>query len=71
MQGKEEKVTDYIRRLEKVFQVAYGRDDLADETRDTLLYGQLYEGILCRLLLCLVAKRTKDCVLQLRGRRGD
>lgn len=32
IQGKDEKVADYIRRLEKAFQVAYGRDDFGHET---------------------------------------
>ncbi len=38
-------VADFIRRLEKTFQIAYGRDNLARETRYTLLYGQLQEGL--------------------------
>lgn len=45
LQGKEEGVADYIRRLEKTFHIAYGREKLKRETSDTLLYGQLYEGL--------------------------
>ncbi len=39
-QWSEEDVASFIRRLEMTFRVAYGRDDLATETRDALLYGQ-------------------------------
>ena len=38
-------VPDYVRRLEKTLQIAYEKDDLGRTTRDTLLYGQLYEGL--------------------------
>lgn len=43
LQAEGEKVSDYIRRLEKTFRVAYGRDAIMAETRDALLYspGQL------------------------------
>ena len=40
-----ETVSDFIRRLEKVFQTAFGRENLSAETRDVLLYGQLQEGL--------------------------
>lgn len=36
-------VADFVRRLERMFQVAYGWDKLKTETGDTLLYGQLME----------------------------
>ena len=45
-----ERVADYIRRLEKTFRVAYGREALTQETRNALLYGQLHEGLLYRLM---------------------
>ena len=45
IQGNDERVADYIRRLERTFRVAYGRDGLATPTRDALLHGQLYEGL--------------------------
>ena len=45
LQRSGEGVPDFIRRLEKTFQIAYGKDDLNHTTRDTLLYGQLYEGL--------------------------
>jgi hypothetical protein len=44
-QLENEGVADFIRRLEKTFHIAYGRDKLKAETRDTLLYGQLMEGL--------------------------
>ena len=44
-QEMRESVAEYIRRLEKLFQAAYGRDDLSVETRQTLLYSQLQEGL--------------------------
>ena len=40
-----ERVADYIRRLEKTFRVAYGREAITQETRNALLYGQLHEGL--------------------------
>ena len=38
----EEKV---ICRLKRTFKVAYGRDQMADEARSTLLHGQLQDGL--------------------------
>ena len=35
-------LSDY---LERQFQLAYGRDDLKPETRETMLYSQLQEGL--------------------------
>ena len=46
-----EGVSDFIRRLEKTFLVAYGRDDWNTATRDVLLYGQLYEGLRYDIML--------------------
>ena len=64
-----EHVADYIRWLEKTFRVAYGWEARTQETRNALLYGQLHEGFLYRLMeapavsgatdyssLCLVAR---------------
>ncbi len=41
-----EHVAGYLRRLEKTFRVAYGREAITQETCNTLLYGQLHEGLL-------------------------
>ena len=49
LQREEESVSDFIRRLERTFRCAYGRDKMSSETRDMLLYGQMQEGL--RLLL--------------------
>ena len=40
-QEENEKVGDFMRRLEQLFKLAYGRDIISAETRGTLLYGQL------------------------------
>ena len=45
-----EKVADFVRRLERAFNIAYGRETLTKETREAFLYGQLQEGLLIQLL---------------------
>ena len=40
-----ESVAEFIRRLEKAYQVAYGKDSLNHDTREALLYSQLYDGL--------------------------
>lgn len=45
VQEAEENVATYIRRLERAFRIANGRDGLTAETRDALLHGQLHEGL--------------------------
>ena len=42
-QEEQEKVTDFIRRLERLFKLAYGHEGISAETRNTLLYRQLQE----------------------------
>eukprot|EP00731_Ephydatia_muelleri_P035288 Em0112g3a len=44
-QDEKESVSEYIRKLERTFRVAYGRDNMSQETRDTLLLGQMQEGL--------------------------
>ena len=51
LQKSGESVSDFIRRLEKKYQIAYGRDDLNTAARDALLYGQLYEGLRYEIML--------------------
>ena len=34
----------YTKQLEKTYQRAYGHDGVGQETRDTVLHGQLHEG---------------------------
>ena len=45
-----EPVADYIRRLEQIFRVVYGRETMSDETRNTLLHSQLQEGLSYELM---------------------
>ena len=45
MQRDSESVADFIRWLECMFRIAYGRDRMSKETRATLLYCQLQEGL--------------------------
>ena len=72
IQGEAHPVADFIRRLERTFQVAYERDSMSTESRDTLLHGQLQESLKCDVMrapsvsgaqgykeLCLAAKNEK------------
>ena len=45
LQSDNEPVSEFIRRLEQLYRKAYGRDKMSGETRDTLLFGQLQEGL--------------------------
>ena len=45
IQRDDEPVADYIQRGERCFQIAYGHDSLSLETRETILYGKLKEGL--------------------------
>ena len=71
-QGEKESVTELIRRLERTFRVAYGRESMSAETRDALLYSQLQEGLKYELMqasavsgagtykeLCIAAKNEE------------
>ena len=40
-----EKVADFIHRLERTFTVAYGKEGMSIETCETLLHGQLQDGL--------------------------
>lgn len=44
-QSERETVTEFIRRLERTFRIAYGRDGMSKETRDALLHSQLQESL--------------------------
>ena len=44
-QKEGESVAKFISRLETLFKVAYGKDDMGKDTREVLLYGQLQEGL--------------------------
>ena len=82
IQRETEPVADYIRRLEQAYRKAYGRDGMSSETRDTLLHGQLQEGLQYELMkspavsgaqgyqeLCLAAKNEERRLAELGKRR--
>ncbi len=81
-QGETEGVAEYIRRLERVFKIAYGRDQMSTETREALLHGQLQEGLRYDLMerpavsgaqtykeLCAAAKNEEKRIAELKKRR--
>ena len=72
-QKESETVTDFVCRLERTFQLAYGREPMSQETRQMLLYGQLQEGLRDEMMessavsgalgyseLCLAAKSEEQ-----------
>ena len=82
VQGETEGVADFIRRLERTFRIAYGRDNMSSETRDTLLHSQLQEGLRYDLMkgpavsgaqaykeLCLAAKNEEKRLAGLKKRQ--
>ena len=74
IQKETENVSDFIRRLERTFQIACGHDPMSAETKDVLLYGKLQDGLRIDLVskapaisgaqsyqeLCIAAKTKKD-----------
>ena len=82
MQKDGESVADYVRRLERYFQIAYGQDKLSMETKETILFGQLQEGLSYDIMkspsvsgsqsykeLCMAAKDEEKRVAELRRRQ--
>ena len=80
-QRESEPVSDFVRRLERTFQIAYGRDGMSVETRNTLLHSQLQEGLCYNILkapavsgaqsyreLCLAAKNEEKRQAELEKR---
>ena len=78
-----ETVADFIRHLECAFQVAYGRDRMSAETKETILFGQLLEGLRMKLLrgpavsgalgykeVCAAAKTEEHRLAELRKCQG-
>ena len=49
-QKADEPVSDFIGRLEQIFQIGLGREHLSHETRDMLIYEQLQEELLYTLM---------------------
>ena len=81
-QKTDEPVSDFIGRLEQIFQIGFGREHLSHETRDMLLYGQLQEGLLYTLMespavsgaqnykeLCVAAKREERRLAELKRKQ--
>ena len=81
-QKETEAVADFIGRLERTFQLAYGKDPMSSETRHMLLYGQLQEGVRDEILrssavsgaltypaLCLAAKNEEQRQAELKRRQ--
>ena len=50
IQKDDELVADYILRVERCFQRAYGQDNMSVETREAILYGQLQDGLKLNLM---------------------
>ena len=82
IQRSGESVADYLRRLEKAYQLAYGKDSLSSDVRDALLYGQLYDGLRYSLMrgpsvsgarnyqeLCVAAKGEEHWLAALQQRQ--
>ena len=82
LQREKESVSDYVTRLERSFQIAYGRDRLTPETRDAFLYSQLQAGLKLALMecpavsgslsykqLCVAAKQEENRLIELKRRR--
>ena len=76
-------MSDFIRWLERTFRIAYGRDAMSADTRDTLLHGQLQEGLQFELMrapavsgaqnfkeLCVAARNEEKRLAELRKRRN-
>ena len=83
VQRDDEPVAEYIRRLEQTYRRAYGGDKISSETRGTLLFGQLQEGLKYMLVkapaisgaqdyqqLCLAARNEERRLLELERRRN-
>jgi len=81
-QGRNEVNGDFIHRLEQTFRRAYGYDKICEETRNTLMHGQLQEGLKYSLMsapavsgaqtypeLCLAAKNEERHQLELAKRK--
>ena len=67
-------IADFICQLEKTFCRVYGHEPMLEEARNTLLYGQLNEGLKYSLIksltvsgaseyqqLCIAARKEERC----------
>ena len=82
LQLEGESVADYVRRIERLFQIAYGGDSLSSETKDIMLHSQLHGGLRYDLMrspavsgaqsyqkLCLAARQEEKRVAELKRRQ--
>ena len=82
-QQEGEGVSVFIVHLEKTFHLAYGHEPMSTETHNTLLYGQLHEGLAIRLMeapsvsgatdyacLCMAARNKERRQAELQSRRA-
>lgn len=69
-QKESESVVDFTRCLERTFGIAYGRDALSADTRDTLLRGQLQDGLKYELMKAL-PRHTKACAWRPGMKKND
>ena len=83
VQKETENVSDFIRRLERTFQIAFGRDPMSTETKNLLLYGRLQDGLRIDLVskapaisgaqnykeLCMAARNEEKCLAELKRTR--
>ena len=80
-QGKKETVSEFISRLERTFKIAHGKSRMPVENKEALLYGQLQEGLLYKLVessavsraqdyrsLCMAARNEEKCLTELSRR---
>ena len=83
-QKETESVFDFIRWLERTFQIAFGHNPMSAETRDVLLYGKLQNGLHLDLVskapaisgaqsyqeLCIAAKNEERWLAELSRRNS-
>ena len=72
-QGDQETVADFIRRPERKFTIAYEQNGMSLETRQTLLHGQLQEGLRYNLMKAPAVsgpQNTLSCAWLLKMKRS-
>ena len=55
-----ELVSDFIMKLQHLFQIVYGWDGMSIETRETLLYGQLHKVLEINLMCSFTVSTSGD-----------
>ena len=75
-------MSELIRRLERTFKVAYGKDSMSQETHSALLHGQLQDALKHEIMkapavsraqnyaaLCMASRNEEKWLLELRKRQ--